>query len=186
MGRFVNISNCHPERRPSCRAFAGCSEGSPEVLRFFPFTSFRVRMTVFLFFLSGCASVQMPGYIARADHPYDRKFYASFEKVVSTVMYVLKTKGWSISNEADPSIYERDDRYDNSNYQNLLIMTNVKRKSLYLTSTHLNIFIHSIANTCDVEIRYEAKTPLVKQFISTHNDQLAQGILDAVEDEISR
>ena len=42
-------------------------------------------------------------------------------------MFVLKNKGWTISREADPSIYERDDRYDNNGYQNLLIITNVKK-----------------------------------------------------------
>jgi hypothetical protein len=136
-----------------------------------------------IFILAGCASVQMPGYISRVDHPYDRKIYAGFEKVVSSTMFVLKNKGWTIMNGVEPSIYERDDRYDNNGYQNLLIITNIKKQFLHLTSTHLNVFIHSIGNTCDVQIRYEAQTPLIKQFISVRNDRLAQGILDAVEQE---
>ncbi len=57
---------------------------------------------------------------------------------------------------------------------------------LYSTSTHLNVFIHSIGNTCDVEVRYEAQTPLVKQFTSVRNDKLVQDILDAVEQEVDR
>lgn len=137
--------------------------------------------------LAGCASVQMPGYISRVDHPYDRKFYASFEKVLSAFVFVLKSNGWTFS-EANPSIYERDDRYDNSGYQNLLIITDVKKNYHVFSSTftHLNIFFHSIGNACEVEIRYEAKTPFVKQFTSVRNDQMVEGILDAVGQEINR
>ena len=99
---------------------------------------------------------------------------------------VLKNQGWAIAIEAEPFVYERDNRYDNNGYRNLLIMTSIRKQNvvLYSTFTHLNVFIHSIDNTCDVEIRYEAKTPMVKQFMSVRNDQLVQGILDAVEKEI--
>ncbi len=148
----------------------------------------RYLILSFIFILSGCASAQIPGYINRVDHPYDRKIYAGFEKVVSSTMFVLKNKGWAIINEVDPSIYERDDRYDNNSYQNLLIMTSVRKqyRVLYSTFTHLNVFIHSIGNTCDVEIRYEAKTPLVKQFISVRDDRVVEDILDAVEQDVNK
>ena len=135
---------------------------------------------------SGCASVQTPGYISRADHPYDRKIYAGFEKVASAFLYVLKNQGWKIDCEVDPSIYERDDRYDNNGYQNLLIITDARKKSLHLSNAYLNVFIHSINNTCDVEIRYEAQTHVIKQFTFVRDDQLIQGILDAVEQEVGR
>jgi hypothetical protein len=141
-------------------------------------------MTIFFSF-AGCASVPVPDYISRVDHPYDRKIYASFEKVASAFIYILKKEGWVIS-EADPSIYERDDRYDNNGYQNLLIMTDIKKKSLHLGLTHLNVFIHAIGNTCDVQVRYEAQTHLVKQFISTRNDRVVEDILDAVEREVNK
>jgi len=142
----------------------------------------------FILFLGGCASVQMPGYISRADHPYQRKIYGSFDKIVSSLDFVLKKQGWAIINEVDPSIYERDDRYDNNGYQNLLIITDFRKHNrvLYSTSTHLNVFIHSMGNACDVEIRYEANTKLLKQFSSAKNDQLVQNILDAVQDEVNR
>ena len=132
--------------------------------------------------------MQVPEYISRADHPYEKKFYVGFEKAVSSTMYVLKKKGWVIDTEAEPSLYERDERYDNNGYQNLLIMTSVKKQGrlLYATYTHLNVFIHSLGNTSDVEIRYEAHTPLVKQFVSERNDRLVQGILNALEQEIQQ
>jgi hypothetical protein len=137
--------------------------------------------------LAGCASVPMPEYISRVDHPYDRKIYASFEKVTGAFIYVLKKQGWAIS-EADPSVYERDDRYDNNGYRNLLIITDTRKHFhvLYSTFMHLNVFIHAIGNTCDVQIRYEAYTPLVKQFIWARDDSLVQGILDAVEQEVDK
>jgi len=128
----------------------------------------------------------MPGYIGRADHPYERKMYGSFEKVVGSFIYVLKKQGWRIS-EADPAIYERDDRYDNNGYQNLLIITDVKKSGrvLYTTFAHLNVFIHCMNDACDIQVRYEAQTPLVKRFTSVRNDQLVQNILDTVEQEIN-
>ena len=129
---------------------------------------------VLLLMLAGCASVQAPGYISRIDHPYERKYDADVEKVTSAVTYVLKKQGWVINSEADPAIYERDDRYDNNGYQNLLIITESKKKLLSLKSVHLNVFIHSIENTSDVEIRLS----------SGRNDQMVQGIFDAVDQVI--
>jgi hypothetical protein len=66
-------------------------------------------------------------------------------------------------------------------------MTSVRKqyRVLYSTYTHLNVFIRSIGNTCDVEIRYEAQTPLVKQFISVRNDRTVENILGAIEKELS-
>ena len=145
----------------------------------------RYLILFFILILTGCASLQTPRYISRVDHPYDRKFYASFEKVVISTMYVLKKRGWIISEESEPSMYERDDRYDNNGYQNLLIITNARKNALHMTSIHLNVFIHSMANTCDVEIRYEARTPLVKQFIFARNDRMVKGILDALEKDVN-
>ena len=147
---------------------------------------FIVLAIVFVF--SGCATTQMPEYISKVDHPYDRKFYAGYDRVTSAVVYVLKSKGWTINSEADPSIYERDDRYENNGYQNELIITNIKKKfgPVYSTYTQLNVLVHSIGNTSDVEIRYQSKKPLIKEFISTRNDQLADDVLDAIEQEIGK
>jgi len=138
----------------------------------------RTLNAVFLILLlSGCASVQMPGYIARMDHPYERKLQGGFEKIVSSTMYVLKKKGWKIAEESDPSMYERDDRYDNNGYQNLVIITEPRKQwhVAYLASVRLNIFIHSSGNNCTLELR-----------MSTRNDTIAQDLLDQVEAEVNR
>jgi len=116
----------------------------------------------------------MPGYISRVDHPYDRKIYANFEQTTGAFILVLKKQGWIINEEANPAIYERDERYDNNGSQNLLIITDIRKHLPHLTGMRLNVFIHAIGNTCDVEIR----------FSSGRNDRLAQGILDAVEEDV--
>jgi len=127
-----------------------------------------------IFTLAGCAAVQIPGYISRVDHPYDRKIYAGFEQVTGSFLFVLQKQGWVISEESNPAIYERDDRYDNNGSRNLLIIADMRKHFAHLTGTRLNVFIHGIGNTCDVEIRLS----------SGRNDWLAQGILDAVEQGI--
>jgi hypothetical protein len=129
-----------------------------------------------LFLLSGCASPQTPGYISRIDHPYERKINGSFDKVVSSAMFVLKKKGWKIAEESEPSLYERDERYDNSGYQNLLIITERRKKFrvVYSASIRLNVFIHCSSDTCNLEVR-----------ISTRNDRLVGDILDAIERDVN-
>jgi hypothetical protein len=146
----------------------------------------RILILFSILTLSGCATVPLPGYISRVDHPYDRKINAGFEKVVSSTVYILKSKGWKIESEADPAIYERDDHYDNNGYQNLLIMTRVRKDFTSITSMHLNVLIHATANTCDVEIRYEARKPLIKQFTSERNDKIVENILDAIVQDVSQ
>ena len=137
--------------------------------------------------LAGCASVQMTDYI-KADHPYERKIYGSFEKVTSAVIFVLHKQGWNIIEEANPSVYERDERYENNVFENLLILTDIKQHTgiLYSTYTHLNVLVHGLDNTCDVEVRYGSLKPLIKQFVSARNDRLVENFLDAVEREVNR
>ncbi len=132
-----------------------------------------------ILFIVGCVPA-MPEYIGRADHPYDRRINADFDKVTGAITYVLKKKGWVINTEALPSIYERDERYDNNGYQNLLIMTKPRGHE------HLNIFVHGINQRCEVEIRYESRTSLIKQFSSERNDAVVNGILNAIEQEVNR
>ncbi len=133
--------------------------------------------------LAGCATVQIPDYIP-ADHPYSRKVYSDFDQVTGVVKDVLARQGWRIHNEVDPSVYERDGRYESKGARGLLIFTEVKQSAfvLFSTYTHLNVFLYSPGSDyTEVEIRFGAVTPMVKQFKSTHNDRLANRLLDAIE-----
>ncbi|MBF0504336.1 MAG: hypothetical protein HQL14_04450 [Candidatus Omnitrophica bacterium] len=114
----------------------------------------------------GCASVSMTDYV-KSEHPYVRKIYGTFEKVTSCVLLVLHHKGWEVSREVDPEVFERDERYENNGYQNVLIMAGRKK--------HLNVFVHCFENICDVEIRFGPKA---------RNDRLAESIFNALEQEI--
>ena len=89
------------------------------------------------------------------------------------------------ANEVDPAIYEQDMRYDNNGYQNILLITNVRKKDLQFNNMRLNVFIHYFSNSCDVEIRYESQNPIVNQLVSVRNDQVVQGFLDELEKEVS-
>lgn len=132
---------------------------------------------------TGCASVApMSGYIGRNDHPYKLQMMAGFEKVVSSTMYALKSNGWTVVNEGDPSVYEQDERYDNNGYANVLMMTNIKKD--VRTFSHLNVFIHSLGQTCEVEVRYEARTPMIKEFVSVRNDRVVENVLNAIQEEV--
>ena len=136
--------------------------------------------------LSGCTTIQIPNYI-QANNPYIRKMYGDFDQVAQATKTVLAKYGWQIDKEVDPSVYERDSRYDNNPAKNLLIFTNLKQRSLVLTSsyTHLNVFLHSVGTATEVEVRYHSMMPVIKRFVSTRNDKLANRILDAIEQQLN-
>ena len=143
-------------------------------------------MVLFLAIVCGCATVQIPGYI-KADHPYARKMYGNFDKIVIAARNVLVRNGWKIKTATHPSVYERMEGERENTDKDLLLFTDVKEHSmvLYSSYTHLNVFIHAIAEGAQVEIRYGKVTPLlVKQVQSTSNDKLANKILDQIEQEL--
>ncbi|MBI4309380.1 MAG: hypothetical protein HY591_03515 [Candidatus Omnitrophica bacterium] len=143
-------------------------------------------MVLALAFLCGCVTVQVPGYI-KADHPYARKMYGNFDKIVIAAQNILVRNGWKIKAAMDPSVYERVEGEDGSTDKDILFFTDIKQHSmvLYSSYTHLNVFIHAIAEGAQVEIRYGKVTPLlVKQFRSARNDKLANKLLEQIEQEL--
>jgi hypothetical protein len=130
----------------------------------------------------GCTTVQLPNYI-KSDRPYVRKYYGDIEQINAVVRNVLVHNGWKIKSEARPSVYERPSDGQNTE-KDVLLFTNVKQHPmiLYSSYTHLNVLIHAIAEGAEVEIRYHKVTPLlIKQFNSTRNDKLVNGLLEAIE-----
>jgi len=51
-----------------------------------------------------------------------RQFYTGFDSTVETVKKVLADNGWAVKNSVDPSIYERDERWDNDKTNRVLIL----------------------------------------------------------------
>ncbi len=135
----------------------------------------RLGVLLGLVVLCGCTTVQIPNYI-KADHPYTCKVYGNFDKIASNVRAVLMRNGFKIDSETNPSVFERPEAESQSDGKDVLIFTSIRQHSMFLYSsyTHLNVFIHAIAEGAEVEIRYGKVTPLViKQFRSSRNDKLA-------------
>ena len=143
----------------------------------------RNALLAFSFFiLTGCTTVHIPNYI-KSELNYQRKVYGDFDQIVSSVRSVLAKEGWKIENEIHPSVFERTESEDS---KGILIFTGVKQHSMFLYSsyTHLNVFVHAIAEGATVEIRFHKVTPLlIKQFRSNRNDKLANRLLDKIEKE---
>ena len=137
--------------------------------------------------MTGCATVQVANYI-KDDHPYTRRVYGSFDKVADAVRDVLAQEGFKITDEVDPAVFERDERYERAGARNLLIFTSVKQlpRVVYSKYFHLNIYLRSLADSTEVEVRYaKATNIMVKQFKGTRNDPYVNRLLDAIEAEIA-
>lgn len=135
---------------------------------------------------TGCTTLQVPSYI-KGDHPYSRKMYGDFDKISAVVRDVVVRNGWKIQSQVNPSVYERIEGKGQDTSKDLLLFTNVKQHSmvLYSSYTHLNIYLHAIADGVEVEIRYGKLTPLgIKQFSSTRADSLANKLLDQIERDL--
>ena len=142
-------------------------------------------MVCALALLCGCAA-QTSGYI-KADHPYARKLYGDYDKIIMVVKEVLQRNGWSVLEENHPSVYERAAAPDMETPKDLLIFTDVKRhfRLFYSTYSRLNVFCRATAEGAEVEIRYAKVTPLgFKQFQSIRNDKLADHLLAQMDQEL--
>lgn len=134
--------------------------------------------------LAGCTTLQIPSYI-KSDRPYARKMYGDYNKIVYAVRDVLKRNGWQIKAITNPAIYERTQEGDENS--NILIFTEIKEQSMLVSTsyTHLNVFILSIADGADVEIRYSKVTQMpFKQLKNNRNDHLANTLLEQIEQKL--
>ena len=136
-----------------------------------------------MLFASGCTTVTVGNYI-RSDHPYTKKIYGDYDKIVDTIRQVLAKNGYKVTGESYPSVYERPVDVHQETPKDLLLFSQIKQHSMILFSsyTHLNIYIRSVAEGAEVEVRYGKVTSvLVKQFQSTRDDKLGNRILDQIE-----
>ncbi len=136
-----------------------------------------------MLFASGCTTVTVGNYI-RSDHPYTKKIYGDYDKIVETIRQVLAKNGYKVTGESYPSVYERPVDAHQETPKDLLLFSQIKQHSMIFLSsyTHLNIYIRSVAEGAEVEVRYGKVTSvLVKQFQSTRDDKLGKRILDQIE-----
>lgn len=141
----------------------------------------KIFLWMILGLVSGCATGNLPDYI-KASHPYIRKIAGNYDKIIEAVKIVLSKEGWAVQTQVNPSVYERrSGGEDQSN--DVLFVTQSKRDSkiVYSTYTHLNVFVHALADGAEIEIRYEALSPATT---GLRNDKLANRILDKIEQEL--
>ncbi len=133
-----------------------------------------------------CSSMQVSNYI-KADNPYTRKIDANFERVQEALKTVLSRHGFSILQEEDPSVYERNEYTERVNKEKaVLIFTNIKKQSGIVDAVfvHLNVYLYQIGEWTDVDLRYEAAKSRVKKFYTYRNDKLMKQLLDEIEKEL--
>lgn len=139
-----------------------------------------------LIFCAGCVSVQIPKYL-QDKHPYKKEFYAGYEETLAATKRVLKDSGWAVSSTTDPSVYEETPQSRNSLGKNILILSENKQTRMLFFSryTQLNIYVRALKNSTEVEIRYEAVTPIpFKQFRSYRNDSFVNKFFNQIGDSV--
>jgi len=136
--------------------------------------------------LAGCTTVHIPGYI-EGGHPYTRKMYGNYDRIVVAVKRVLVRNKWKIQGQMRPEVYERSQEDGRNADKSVLLFTDIKQHSmvLYSSYTHLNVYVYAVADGAQVEIRYGKVTPLlIKQMRSTREDKLAERLLEQIEQDL--
>ena len=141
-----------------------------------------IALVVLLGFLTGCAAVNLPDYI-KSVQPYTRKMSGDQDRIIEAVKVVLFKEGFEIASQLNPSTYERRPGGEDQS-KDILLITKPKKyfKGLYFTSMYLNIFINSAADGAEIEIRYEAHSPVRT---GVRNDKLCNNLLDHIEKELA-
>ncbi len=137
--------------------------------------------------LSGCSTVNIPSYI-QDKHPYEKKFYASFDKVLKATKETLQDFGWKIVEEADPSAFEVAKKSDNPQSQHVLLFTGIRQTSLFLGSRYarLNIYVEAINDTTTgLDLRYVTVNSIpFKSFTSYQNNRAVERIFAHIEKKL--
>ena len=147
----------------------------------------RILILPLLVICAGCSTVQIPNYIPAPDNPLVRKFYSPYDQVVQTVKMVLAKQGYAIESSNDPSLYERSAFADQPGFHQVLLFTPIHQSSriIYTRYTHLNVFIRSVSDGAEVEIRSSStNSVLFKQFRRNRNDKLVKRLLDQIERQL--
>ena len=120
-----------------------------------------IGFIILIFFFSGCMTVKVQKYL-EDKAPYQKKFYAAYDKTLATTREALQEMGWRISETANPSVFEQSQA--TAEDKQILLFTEVRQTPFIFSSrySHLNVYIKFAGdNTTDVEIRYLAVTPMI-------------------------
>jgi hypothetical protein len=134
----------------------------------------RVVFCLILVLCAGCAAVG-GGYLRPSEHPFTRKLYGDYDKIVEAVKGALAQDGWKIKTITNAGIYERSTDEGESAANDLLIFTQPKKhfKVLYSSYTYINVLVHQTGEGAAVEIRD-----------NRHSKKLANALLDRMEQNL--
>lgn len=144
-------------------------------------------LVLVVFIVSGCVSISIPQYISKQSE-YKQKFYADFEEVFNAALAALHDLKWEVAGTANPMMYEETVSYD-PNSQQMLIFTETKQSLMLLFSRYnrLNILARSMADSVEIEVRFEAMTAY--PFHTAHNyknDRLAEKIFNRISGHLNQ
>ena len=147
----------------------------------------KVWLIITLLVFTGCAAAQIPAYLQKK-FPYTHRFYAGYDKALSSLEQTLSDLGWVIEKQVDPSIFEEDTQSAPGS-KSILVITQVRQTPMILGTRYakMNIILHSSGDVSEIELRYVTVTSLpLKNFVSYKNDSAAErffGRFDQVLDE---
>jgi len=135
----------------------------------------KIWLVLIVFALAGCATAQIPAYLHKK-FPYTHRFYADYDKALTSLEQTLADLGWVIEKKTDPTVYE-EGTAGAPGTQNILLITKVRQTALLIGSRYakMNIFLNSTDGVSEIELRYVTVTSLpFKNFVSYKNDSAAE------------
>jgi hypothetical protein len=133
--------------------------------------------------LAGCATVLLPSYVPDKN-PYKRKFYADYPIVLEAVKKALASSGWTVTEEADPGVYERRWAVADPGIRHVLLFTDYRESfGIGAKSMVLNAYVRAAPDAAvEIELRYlKVSTVSYKSFYDYKNDKLIEQIFREVE-----
>ncbi|HOW36028.1 MAG TPA: hypothetical protein PL155_06420 [Candidatus Omnitrophota bacterium] len=144
----------------------------------------KMGLILLVVFLSGCVTVKIPKYL-QENFPYKKKFYARYEETLTATQQALKDLGWTVSEVANPTAFERQAETKDTPAQEVLIFTEVRQTPLILSSRYmsLNVYVRAAGDSTDVEIRYISVMPILFKSVKNYkNDPVVDKVFDRISE----
>lgn len=135
-----------------------------------------MKKTILIFallLLTGCATTDIPSYL-QPKKPYLKRYYANYEKSLSSVKTILAELGWTLEESTDPGVYEHT-RFNDLDENQLLLVTAVRPTPMLVGTRYarMNIYLRSKKDVTEVEVRYLTTTSTALNNFSTYNNDSA-------------
>lgn len=133
----------------------------------------QVSLIFALLLLTGCATTDIPSYL-QPKKPYLKRYYANYEKSLSSVKTILAELGWTLEESTDPGVYEHT-RFNDLDENQLLLVTAVRPTPMLVGTRYarMNIYLRSKKDVTEVEVRYLTTTSTALNNFSTYNNDSA-------------